>query len=76
MANSKSKVRVYINILIIIAGCVLACTNLIPNDYVKLIVVMVALFAGLYGIAKGLNSAKEGEEQEEEKYPNKEQSHN
>lgn len=71
MANNKSKARVYINILIIIAGCVIACTNLIPNDYIKLVVVMVALFAGLYGIAKGLNSAKEGEEQEGEKYPNK-----
>jgi predicted membrane channel-forming protein YqfA (hemolysin III family) len=71
MANSKSKTSVYFYIFIIIAGCVLACTNLIPNDYLKLIVVMVALFAGLYGIAKGLNSPKEGEgEEETNKYPN------
>lgn len=71
MANNKSKAGVYIYIIIIIAGCILACTNLIPNDYLKLVVVMVALFAGLYGIAKSLNSPKEGEEQDANNYPNK-----
>lgn len=72
MANGKSKAGVYINIIVIIVGCVLACTNIIPNDYLKLIVVMVALFAGLYGIAKSLNSSKENEEQEEmNKYASK-----
>ena len=32
---------------------------------------MVALFAGLYGIAKSLNSPKEGEEQDANNYPDK-----
>lgn len=53
--NKSGKMRVYIYILLIIAGCVLACTTIIPNDYLKLILVMGTLCIGLYGIMKSLS---------------------
>ncbi len=33
----------------------MACTSIIPNEYVKLIVVMIALGYGLFGIMKGMS---------------------
>ncbi len=63
MATNKSnKIRTYLYVLLSIAGCVLACSSLIPNDYVKLIVVMGTLFIGLYGIMKGLSQPQTEEE--------------
>ncbi|HIX87006.1 MAG TPA: hypothetical protein H9848_10450 [Candidatus Parabacteroides intestinigallinarum] len=65
MATSKSnKVRIYLYVLLTIAGCVLACSSLIPNDYIKLVVVMGALFIGLYGIMKGLSQPQASTEEE------------
>ncbi|CAK7071949.1 MAG: hypothetical protein PARBA_02834 [Parabacteroides sp.] len=55
--NKKSgKSRIYIYIIITIIGCVLACSSIITNDYLKLVVVMVTLGAGLYGIMRGLST--------------------
>ena len=63
MATNKSnKIRTYLYVLLSIAGCVLACSSLIPNDYVKLVVVMGTLFIGLYGIMKGLSQPQTEEE--------------
>ena len=63
MSTKKSnKTRIYLSIIITIIGCVLACSSIIPNDYVKLLVVMSALGYGLYGIMKGLSSSEPTEE--------------
>lgn len=57
MSTKKSnKTRIYLSIIVTIIGCVLACSSIIPNDYLKLLVVMVALGYGLYGIMKGLSN--------------------
>ena len=53
-------IKVYVVITII--GCVLACSSIIPNDYLKLVVVMGALGVGLYGIMKGLSTPSTTEE--------------
>ena len=53
--NKSAKTRIYIYVLLTIAGCVLACSTIIPNDYLKLIIVMGTLCIGLYGIMKGLS---------------------
>lgn len=45
-------------VLLIVAGCVLACSTLIPNDYLKLTVVMSSLMIGLYGIMKTLSRTR------------------
>lgn len=37
----------------------LACSTLIPNDYLKLLVVMGSLTIGLYGIMKTLSGTKQ-----------------
>ena len=55
MSTKKSnKTRIYVSVIITVVGCVLACSSIIPNDYLKLLVVMGALGYGLYGIMKGL----------------------
>lgn len=56
MSTKKNKLGIYIYIFITIVGCILACSSIITNDYVKLIVVMGALCIGLYGIMKGLST--------------------
>lgn len=70
MTTQKSnKTRLYISIIITILGCVLACTSIIPNEYAKLIVVMIALGYGLFGIMKGMShhNSEEAEADVEEK---------
>lgn len=63
MSTKKSnKSRIYIYVVITIVGCVLACSSIIPNDYLKLLIVMVALGTGLYGIMKGLSNPDSAEE--------------
>ena len=54
--NKSGKIRIYLYVLLTIAGCVFACSSIIPNDYIKLVVVMGTLCVGLYGIMKGLSS--------------------
>lgn len=46
-------------ICLIVAGCILACSTLIPNDYLKLVVVMGSLMIGLYGIMKTLSRPRQ-----------------
>ena len=58
----KNKVSIYIYVVITIIGCVLACSSIVPNDYLKLVVVMGALGVGLYGIMKGLSTPSTTEE--------------
>lgn len=68
MSTKKSnKTRIYLSIIVTIIGCVLACSSIIPNDYLKLLVVMVALGYGLYGIMKGLSNTSVEESIVEEK---------
>ena len=62
MSTKKNKFSIYIYIIITIIGCVLACSSIIPNDYLKLVVVMVAMGAGLYGIMKSLSTPSSAEE--------------
>lgn len=55
----NDKVRLYFSIFLTIIGCVLACSTLIPNDYVKFVVVMSTLCVGMYGILRGLSQPLE-----------------
>lgn len=54
--NNSAKFGIYLYVLLTIAGCVLACSSIITNDYIKLVIVMGTLCVGLYGIMKGLSS--------------------
>ena len=58
MSTKKNKFSIYIYVVITIIGCVLACSSIVPNDYLKLVVVMGALGVGLYGIMKGLRNSQ------------------
>ncbi|WP_455637470.1 hypothetical protein [Parabacteroides sp.] len=60
--NKSNKTRIYLSIVITIIGCVLACSSIIPNDYLKLLLVMGALGYGLFGIMKGLSQSSSSEE--------------
>ncbi|MDH6533397.1 hypothetical protein D0T51_00190 [Parabacteroides sp. 52] len=60
--KTSGKTRIYLYVLLTIAGCILACTSIIPNDYLKLTIVMVTLCIGLYGIMKGLSASSNSEE--------------
>ena len=64
-AKNSSKFKVYFFILLTILGCVLACTSLILNDYLKLVVVMVSLLVGIYSISKSLGRAVTNDSEEE-----------
>ena len=46
MSTKKNKFSIYIYVVITIIGCVLACSSIVPNDYLKLVVVMGALGVG------------------------------
>ncbi|WP_280764264.1 MULTISPECIES: hypothetical protein [unclassified Parabacteroides] len=56
MEAKKSKKGIYLSVVLTIIGCVLACSSIITNDYIKLIVVLISLCVGLYGIMRGLSS--------------------
>jgi len=60
---SKNKVKLYIYLILTIVGLVIACTSIIPNAYIKLIVALVAMGYGLYGVMKVLGS--NGEKKDE-----------
>ena len=65
MTTKKShKYGIYLYVLLTIVGCVLACSNIITNDYLKLVVVMGALLFGLFGIMKGLSTSNETAEKQ------------
>ena len=55
----------YIYIFITIIGCVLACSSIIPNDYLKLVIVLIALGVGLFGIMRSLSTPPSTEETKE-----------
>lgn len=61
--NKSGKTRVYLFVLLTIAGCVLACSSIITNDYLKLVIVMATLCIGLFGIMKGLSNSTSTEEE-------------
>lgn len=63
MATKKSKKNVYFFILLTIIGCVLACSSIITNDYLKLVIVMASLCVGLFGIMKSLSNPATPEEE-------------
>ncbi|MDO4756783.1 MAG: hypothetical protein Q4A54_10580 [Parabacteroides sp.] len=56
MSTNKNKISIYIYIIATIISCVLACSSIIPNDYIKLVVVMATLGFGLFGIMKSLST--------------------
>lgn len=60
--NNSGKTRVYLYILLIIAGCVFAFSSVVTNDYVKLVIVIATLCLGLYGVMKGLSNTKKEED--------------
>lgn len=60
--NKSGKVRIYLYVILTIVGCVLACSSIIPNDYLKLVIVMGTLCFGLYGIMKGLSQPGNSEQ--------------
>lgn len=60
--NKSNKTRIYLSVIVTIIGCVLACSSIIPNDYLKLLVAMSALGYGLYGIMRGLSTLGSTEE--------------
>ena len=62
MSTKKNKINTYLYIIITVIGCILACSSIIPNDYLKLAIVMIALGVGLYGIMKSLSTPSEEEE--------------
>ena len=65
MTTKKShKYGIYLYVLLTIVGCVLACSNILSNDYLKWVVVMAALCFGLYGIMKGLSTPSETAEEQ------------
>lgn len=62
--KNSHKYGIYLYVLLTIIGCVLACSSIIPNDYLKLVVVMGTLGFGLYGIMKGLSQPTETAEEQ------------
>jgi predicted membrane channel-forming protein YqfA (hemolysin III family) len=43
------------NLLLIIVGCVISCSSIIANDYLKITIVLVCICVGLFGILKSFS---------------------
>lgn len=67
MAKTSNKFNLYLSIALILVSCVLACGTFIPNDYVKLVLVLIALGYGIYGVMKALSSSPEEKTETKEK---------
>ncbi|MDR2041963.1 MAG: hypothetical protein LBP98_06540 [Tannerella sp.] len=66
--KQNNKLLKFLYILLIIAGCVLACSTMISNDYLKVAIVLVTLCTGLFGIMKSIGgSSEENLDKEEDK---------
>jgi uncharacterized membrane protein YfcA len=63
----SKKVQMYLYLLLIAVGCVAACSTVIPNDYLKLAVVLVCICVGLFGILKSLGGSADTEEERKDK---------
>ncbi|MDR0749232.1 MAG: hypothetical protein LBF62_06645 [Tannerellaceae bacterium] len=61
MATKKSKKNIYFFILLTVLGCVLACSSIVTNEYLKLVVVMASLCIGLFGFMKSLSNPESKE---------------
>ena len=59
MATKNKKMTIWFSIFVTIVGCVLACSSIIPNDYIKLLIVLLTLGGGIYGIMKSLSNEVE-----------------
>ena len=66
MSQKSSKGKNILYLAFIILGIVFACSNVIPNMYLKLAVVMIALGVGLYGLMMGINQKAEEKMEEKE----------
>lgn len=62
MATKNKKMTIWFSIFVTIVGCVLACSSIIPNDYIKLLIVLLTLGGGIYGIMKSLSNEVESVE--------------
>lgn len=69
-ANNTKRIKFFFFLSLTIIGCVLACTAIIPNDYLKLAIVMPALCVGMYGIMRGLSHPEEEDQNSAEKKTN------
>ncbi|MDR1103065.1 MAG: hypothetical protein LBL42_04835 [Tannerella sp.] len=58
-AKQKNRLLKILYILLIVAGCVLACGDIISNDYLKVAIVLVTICIGLFGIMKSLGSSSQ-----------------
>ncbi len=67
MATKSNKFKLWTSIIITIIGCVLACSSIISNEYLKLLVVLLALGFGLVGIMKCLSNTSVPAEEEVKK---------
>lgn len=63
MSTKKNKLGIYLYVAITVIGCVLACSSIISNDYLKLMAVMTTLSVGMYGIMKGLSPTSSSSEE-------------
>jgi uncharacterized membrane protein HdeD (DUF308 family) len=57
--KQKNRLLKFLYILLIIAGCVLACSTIISNDYLKVAIVLATICTGLFGIMKSIGSSSE-----------------
>ena len=48
-SNKSKKSQILLFILLIIVGLVVACSNFVPNDYVKFGITLVCLCVGIFG---------------------------
>lgn len=67
MATKSNKFKLWTSIIITIIGCVLACSSIISNEYLKLLIVLLALGFGLVGIMKCLSNTSVPAEEEVKK---------
>lgn len=58
MATNKTKTTAYLSILLIVVGCVIGFGSIVTNEYLKLILVLLTLGGGIFGMMKSLSTPR------------------
>jgi len=62
-SNKSKKPQMLLYILLIVVGLVVACSNFVPNDYIKFGITLVCLCVGIFGTFSAIGQSGDTNEE-------------